>query len=167
MRPIGDAKTLERRRIQAVRYVMRGKHSTAQAAKKFNVSIRMIQLWVLQYRRRGLRGIKARKTPGRPSRMSIGQKKRLERILLNGAQKAGFSTDLWTCPRIARVIENEFGITYHVDHIVRFLGLLGWSVQKPQRRAIERDEDKIAQWKKYRWVQIKKKPESKGQHSHS
>lgn len=167
MRPFGKSKSLEKKRVQAVRYVVQDKHSTAEAAKKCNVSIRSIQLWVAQYRKLGLRGIKLRKTPGRPSRMTAHQKKKLERILLKGAMGCGFSTDLWTCPRIVRVIEDKFGITYHVDHIVRLLGSLGWSAQTPQRRAMERDEKKIKQWKRYRWVQIKKKPKEKEQRLHS
>jgi putative transposase len=68
---------------------------------------------------------------------------RLEKKLLKGAQAAGFPTDLWTCPRVARLISSLFGVTYHVDHIGRLLHMLGWSPQKPERRAIERDEAKI------------------------
>jgi transposase len=83
---------------------------------------------------------------------------RLEKKLLKGAQAAGFPTDLWTCPRVARLISSLFGVTYHVDHIGRLLHMLGWSPQKPERRAIERDEEKIRQWVKHQWPRIKKKP---------
>jgi transposase len=80
----------------------------------------------------------------------------LETILLRGARGAGFSTDLWTCPRIVQVIQKVFGVCYHVDHIGRILRSLGWSPQKPQRWAIERDEAAIQRWVKADWPRVKK-----------
>jgi transposase len=96
--------------------------------------------------------------PGRPSRLDPKAKRRLEKALLRGAVAAGFPTDLWTCPRVARLIEEHLGITYHVDHVCRLLHSLGWSPQKPQRRAIERDEEEIRRWVKQEWRRIKKEP---------
>jgi transposase len=84
----------------------------------------------------------------------------LETYLLDGAQAAGFSTDLWTCPRIRLLIKNKFGILYHVDHLCRLLRRMGWSPQKPESRAIERDEDRIRTWKRIQWPRIKKKPKN-------
>ena len=81
--------------------------------------------------------------PGRPPKLDTKARERLERILLRGAKKADFSTDLWTCPRVAEVIEEQFRRNYHVDHVCRVLHRLGWSPQKPQRRAIEHDEEAI------------------------
>lgn len=167
VRPFGKARFLEKRRIQAVQYVIDEKHSTNEASKKFKVSMRSIQLWVADFHRRGIKGITARPTPGRPARLGIRQKRKLEKILLKGAQKAGFSTDLWTCPRIQKIIKERFGVTYHVDHVIRLLGSLGWSAQKPQRLAMERDEKKIEQWKRYRWAKIKKKPKNQEPHLRS
>ncbi len=77
-------------------------------------------------------------------------------ILLRGAGEAGYMTDLWTCPRIVQVIEKAFGVRYHVDHIGRILHSLGWSPQKPQRRAVERDEAVIQTWAKVDWPRVKK-----------
>ena len=83
---------------------------------------------------------------------------RLERALVRGAQVAGFPTDLWTCPRVAQLIAQRFRIRYHVDHIGRLLHALGWSPQKPARRAVERDEEAIRGWVKQTWPTLKKKP---------
>ena len=77
--------------------------------------------------------------------------------LLKGAKSNGFSTDLWTCPRVAQLIWERFGVDYHVDHIGRLLHGLGWGPQKPQRRAIERDEEAIRRWVNKEWPRIKKK----------
>jgi transposase len=76
--------------------------------------------------------------------------------LLRGAPAWGFETDLWTTRRIARVIHREFGVTLHRAHVGRVLTALNWSCQKPERRALERDEGAIARWKRYRWTRVKK-----------
>jgi transposase len=78
--------------------------------------------------------------------------------LARGAQAAGFATDLWTCPRVAALIQSRWGIWYHVDHICRLLHTLGWSPQRPARVAIERDEERIRTWVRGDWPRIKKKP---------
>ena len=82
----------------------------------------------------------------------------LEKKLLQGAEAAGFASDLWTCPRVAQVIRDQFGVHYHVDHIGRLLKGLGWSPQKPTRRARERNEEEIQRWVKVEWPRLKKKP---------
>jgi putative transposase len=85
------------------------------------------------------------------------QLQQVERVLRNGAQAAGFATDLWTCPRVAQVIARRFGVQYHVDHLRRLLRAMGWSPQKPQRQAVERDEQAIRGWIKETWPRVKKK----------
>ena len=66
------------------------------------------------------------------------------------------ATDLWTCARVQQVIEEKFGVTYHVDHVGRLLHSLGFSPQRPQRRARERNEAAIEHWRRYDWPRIKK-----------
>jgi transposase len=110
------------------------------------------------YRQAGKAGLKKKPVPGRPLKLGKKGRERLERILLRGAKKAGFATDLWTCPRVAEVITRRFAVEYHVDHVCRLLHALGWSPQKPQRRAVERDEEAIEGWVKQQWPRIKKKP---------
>src|SRR3972149_5524339 len=74
----------------------------------------------------------------------------------------GYDTDLWTLKRIARVIRREFKVSYHPSHVWKVLGQLGWSCQRPEKRARERNEKAIARWLRYRWPQIKKRPASPG-----
>lgn len=76
-------------------------------------------------------------------------------MLLDGALKYGYSTDLWTQRRVSEVIGREFGIQYHPNHMWRFLTGLGWSCQKPEKRARERDEAGIQRGKRYQWPHIK------------
>lgn len=101
--------------------------------------------------------MKAKPAPGRPSKLTARQRQRLPRLLLRGAAAWGFETDLWTTTRIATVVKRAFGVRLHRAHVGRVLSGLGWSCQKPERRAVERDEAAIARWKRYRWREIKKK----------
>lgn len=80
----------------------------------------------------------------------------MEKLLLKGAVAAGFPTDLWAWARIAQAIEERFGVRYHADHIGRLMRTLGWSPQKPTRRALKRDETAIATWVKFEWPRVKK-----------
>jgi transposase len=63
---------------------------------------------------------------------------------------------VWTTARIAQLIEKEFQVTYHPDHIGRMMHALGWSHQKPERRALQRNEAAIADWKAKNWTRVKK-----------
>ena len=119
---------------------------------------RSVRRWNAAHRKQGAGGLAARPVPGRPSKLSVRQREQLETMLVRGAAANGFESDLWTCPRVAQVITRRFGIGYHVDHIGRLLRSLGWTPQRPTRRALERDEDGIQRWIKQEWPRIKKKP---------
>src|SRR5579875_2022659 len=83
---------------------------------------------------------------------------RLLRLLLKGAPAHGYRTQLWTTARIAEVIGREFGVHYHRDHVGRLMHSLNWSPQKPETRAVERDDEAIQRWKRKDWPRIKKTP---------
>jgi transposase len=87
--------------------------------------------------------------------------------LLKGAQAAGFDTDLWTCPRVAELVQRRFGVEYHVDHVGRLLHDLGWSPQLPTRHSVERDEAAIQRWVHETWPRVKKTPAAAAQRSSS
>ncbi len=80
------------------------------------------------------------------------------RILLRGAIANGYRTELWTTQRIADVLERNFEIRFHRSHVARLMHRLKWSHQKPDRRALERDEEAIECWKKKEWPRLKKTP---------
>jgi transposase len=89
-------------------------------------------------------------------KLKSAQRRRLVKVLLKGPLARGYRTNLWTTARIAEVIQQEFGVHYHRDHIGRFMHSLNWSHQKPETRAIERDEKAIARWKQKDWPRVKK-----------
>ena len=156
MRPFGSPAELERRRRRAVELLKAGV-SVTKVARRVGCSHSSVILWRNTVRRGGPTALTAKPAPGRPPKLTARQRGRLPRLLLRGASAWGFETELWTTMRIATVIKRAFGVRLHRAHVGRVLTELGWSCQKPERRAIERDEAAIARWKRYRWREIKKK----------
>ena len=157
MRPKGSAETLEERRLIAGRLLLEGK-GVREVSRLTGAVPSSVSRWKKELERGGLEALKGKPHPGRPPRLTRSQKQALEEVLLEGARAAGFSTDLWTLARVTEVIEREFGEQYHPGHVWYILRGMGWSCQKPERRARERDEEAIARWRKEEWSKIKKKP---------
>ena len=157
MRPRGSPDELERRRTRAVDLLEQG-HPPVEVAQMLGVDRRSVRRWNAAYRARGPEGLAKKPACGRPTKLDAKARKQLETMLRKGAKAAGFPTDLWTCPRVAKLIQSRWNVRYHVDHIGRLLRSLGWTPQKPARRAIERDEDGIQGWVEVQWPRIKKKP---------
>jgi transposase len=157
MRPTGTPEELERRRLRALALLSQGK-LPGEVAKLVGVDRRSVRRWKAAIRDDGEKGIRARRASGRPPKLEASDKRKLEGLLLKGPLAAGFGTDLWTCPRVAELIEQQFGVQYHVDHVGRLLHDLGWSPQKPTRRALERDEEEIRRWVREDWQRVKKTP---------
>jgi len=105
--------------------------------------------------RQGVRGLRQAKRTGRPPRLTEQELKDVQRALLKGPAAYGWKTELWTLEREAVVIAITTGIRYHVGHVWRILRQLGWSWQKPARRASERNEEAIASWVREEWPEIK------------
>ena len=113
MRPIGSGKKLAERRLRAVLAIEDGEWTTKEAAHRCKVSMRSIYEWLRRYRGGGSAAISQKVQPGRPSQLSLRDLERLRCLLLKGAKKAGFDSDLWTCSRVVEVIHDNWGIRYH------------------------------------------------------
>jgi transposase len=157
MRPFGSPADLEARRRRAVALLDKGL-GVREVARQIGCAPASVSRWQAEVRSRGPDGVQARPAPGRPRRLTARQRARLLQLLLKGASAQGFSTDLWTLPRVATVITRTFGVTYHPAHVWKILRGEGWSCQKPERRAKERDEVAIQRWRTARWPHIKKRP---------
>ena len=155
MRPKGSAEVLARRRRRALTLLDEGL-SLNEVARRMDCQASSVMRWRDTRDRVGDKVFEVGVSPGRPARLTSAQKKRLVRLLLKGPMAHGYSTDLWTCHRIARLIRREFGVRYHRDHMGRLMHQLGWSYQKPERRALERDEEAIDRWKRKDWPRVKK-----------
>jgi transposase len=157
MRPSGSADLIADRRRRALGFLDEGL-SLHEVARIIECNASSVMRWRDARRKRGDEVFAVRFSPGRPPKLSTAQKRKLGKLLLKGAMARGYSTSLWTTARIANVIEKEFGVRYHPDHVGRLMSWLGWSHQKPERRALERDEERIGRWKTQEWPRIKKKP---------
>jgi transposase len=145
-RPFGTATELERRRRRAVAAVNEGESPEA-VARILGVNRTSIYRWLKAAEQ--FDGLAAKLHPGRPPLLSPEQLRRLEDILLLGPKAHGWHNQLWTCARIVEVIRSHFHIEFHHDHVGRILReRLNWSPHKPEKRARERDEKAIEDWKR-------------------
>lgn len=153
MRPYGKSEQLAKRRRRALNLLESGKR-VKEVAKIIGVTERSIRYWQEEARnpknRSGLR------PPGHPSHLTMEQLKVLEQELLKGAYEHGYAEDYWTLDRIARLIWDKFKVRYHPSSVWHIMKRLGWSNQRPQRRALQRNDETIRHWKHYAWPRIKK-----------
>jgi len=130
----------------------------AQAADAVGVARQTAYTWKAVLDEGGIDALRAMPSRGRPARLDEQQLQALGRMLLDKPTELGFGTELWTLKRIGVLIERRFGVKFGQTQIWRILGGLGFSVQKPERRAIERDEDAVQTWKRKTLPRLKKKP---------
>jgi transposase len=157
MRPRGSAQVLEHRRRRALALLKDGL-SLNGVSRRLACAASSVMRWRNAFRRRGHQAFEVRSSPGRPPKLTSIQQRRLVRLLLQGPLAQGYRTDLWTTARIAEVIQRNFAVRYHPDHVGRLMHKLGWTPQKPESRALQRDEDAVARWKRQEWPRIKKTP---------
>ena len=161
MRPKGSAEELEHRRRRAVKLMREGESPTL-IARILGVSRQSLYRWQ-DMARVGPKGLAAKPPPGRKRRLNDTQLQQLEKLLLKGAQSYGWANDLWTAPRVTEVIRRHFGIKLHPEHVRNILKQrLGWTSQKPERRARERNEKEIARWLHEEFPHIKKRRSQRG-----
>lgn len=146
---------LERRRMKAARLLNEG-NGIRETARLVKASPASVCGWKQKLDQHGVGALRAKPQPGPQPRLDDYQRIRLVWLLLRGARAAGFDTDLWTCPRVAQAIEETFGVRYHAASVWKLLHKLGWSCQKPELRARERDETAIRHWREHDWPRIKK-----------
>jgi transposase len=145
----------EGRRFRAFELKQQG-WSQQEIADALGVSKGAVSQWMKRARQGGIQALKRQPAPGAPPRLSEEQRARVPELLERGAEDYGFRGELWTCKRVAEVIRREFGVSYHPAHVSRLLKALRHSLQKPQRRANQRDEEAIEHWKGKRWPSLKK-----------
>lgn len=155
MRPFGTTKQLAKRRQRALILLRRGQ-TPKQAAQRVGTTARSVRRWQRHAKCSKPKRRLNRRAPGRPSRLSATQIRRLLRALERGAYDYGYAEDYWTLDRITHLIWDFFRVRYHPSSVWHILQRVGWSCQKPQRRSLARDDAAIAHWKHYIWPHIKK-----------
>lgn len=147
----------EGRRLRALELKERGWKQT-EIADALGVTEGAVSQWMKRAREEGVEGLRHKPPPGATPRLSEDERARLPELLARGAEAHGFRGEVWTCERVAIVIRREFGVSYHPAHVSRLLKAFRQSLQKPQRRAEQRDEEAIEHWKEKEWPSLKKGP---------
>jgi len=146
----------EGRRFRAFELKQQG-WSQQHIAEALGVSKGAVSQWMKRARDGGgAEALKRQPAPGARPRLSEDERARLPELLARGAQAHGFRGEVWTCERVAIVIRREFGVSYHPAHVSRVVRALGLSLQKPQRRAEQRNEEAIDNWKDKKWPSLKR-----------
>jgi transposase len=140
-----DFKGMERLRLHAARMFEQG-ISQAEVANRLGTSRQNAHRWYRKWQQGGRDALRAAGRAGRRPKLDARARRKPERALLQGALAHGFDSDLWTCKRVAIVLQRLSGARHHPSHTWHILRPMGWTVQRPERRAIERDEDAIARW---------------------
>jgi transposase len=145
----------EGRRLRAFELKEQGWKQT-QIAHALGVTEGAVSQWMKRARENGVQDLRHKPPPGAPPRLNEQERAKLPELVAQGAEAHGFRGEVWTCERVAEVIWREFGVRYHPAHVSRLLAKLRLSLQKPQRRADQRDEDAIQYWKEKKWPSLKK-----------
>ncbi len=146
-----------KRRVRAARLLQAG-HKPAEVAKIVGAPRQTVYRWKDVLEADGIDALRDMSKGGRPGLLGAEELVRLQIALMEGPTAHGFGTPLWTLKRVRVFIEREFGVRYSEVHVWRLLGQMGFSSQRPERRALERDEAAIEEWKKRTWPGLKKKP---------
>jgi len=156
--PRRDFAAMQERRRLAARLFAAGKRSQAEIARELHISRQSVSRWFEAWQQDKPGWIRGAGRAGRRPKLDKAQCKQVDEALRQGAQAHGFATDLWTLPRVAAVIEQTTGIHYHPGHVWKILAALEWSLQRPAKRARERNDEGRRLWMAKRWPAIKKRP---------
>ena len=132
-------------------------------AEALGVTCGAVSQWVKKAEQGGVATLAKRRGGGPKARLSDSQLQQLPALLEKGPETYGFRGDVWTQPRVAKVIERELGVRFTPQHVGNLLRKIGWSRQKPVKRASQRNESGIAQWRTETWPELKKKPSERSE----
>ena len=149
-----------KKRLKAGRMLLAGK-GCAEVAVTVGVARQTVYTWKGLLDEGGIDALRAVPERGRPAQLDEQQLAAVRATLLRSPTEQGFGTELWTLKRVGVVIERLHGVRFGQTQIWRILGSLGFSPQKPEKRAIERNEDAVRNWKRKTWPSLKKKPSAK------
>jgi len=161
-----STKDKEARRLAAARDLLDGMPQV-EVATKYGVKRQTVHIWKKWLDKKGLDGLTSRPRSGRPTKLNEEQCRALVEVLLKGPREQGFRTDAWNSRRVQRVIEQAFGVEYHVNHVPRLLRSLGFRPRKPDRQALEKDEAAKQAWLETTWEYCKKNSSPAGRSSSS
>lgn len=149
-----------KKRVKAGRMLLKGS-GCAEVALAVGVARQTVYTWKRLLDEGGIDALREVPERGRPAQLDERQLAAVRTAILQKPTEHGFGTALWTLKRVGAVIERLHGVRFSQTQIWRILGSLGFSPQKPEKRAIERNEDAVRSWKRSTWPALKKKPSEK------
>ena len=149
-----------KKRVRAARMLKAGK-GCAEVGLAVGVARQTVYTWKRLLDEGGIDALRAVPEPGRPAQLDAAQLASVRAVVLQSPTEHGFGTELWTLKRVGAVIERMHGVRFGQTQIWRILGSLGFSPQKPEKRAIERNDDAVRHWRRRTWPALKKKPSEK------
>lgn len=159
-----DHAAMEKRRKKAGKLFSED-YSAPEVARRLGVARQVAYRWKSAWDHGGSAALASKGPAGPKPRLTAEQTEQITQALLAGPAVHGYKTALWTLPRVASLIKEMTGIDYHPGHVWRLLGASGFSCQRPERRAVERDDKAIRRWSRTEWPALKKRPASKGEPS--
>jgi transposase len=159
-----DHAAMEKRRKRAGKLFTKD-YSAPEVARRLGVARQVAYRWKSAWEQGGSSALVSKGPAGPKSKLTAEQTQQVTQALLTGPAAYGYKTALWTLPRVASLIEDLTGVGYHPGHVWRLLGASGFSCQRPERRAVERDEKAIRRWQRTDWPALKKRPGNKGEPS--
>jgi transposase len=131
-------------------------------AEALDASPAAVSGWLTTARQHGAEALRSRPRPGAPAKLAADQRQLIADFLWHGPEAYGFRGEVWTCARVARVLDEELGVSYSKSQVSRILKDLGWTPQVPITRAIQRDEEAIARWQQEVWPELRRQARRQG-----
>lgn len=153
MRTRGSAQDLERQRRLAVARVSEG-YDAAEVAEFLGVHPSSVRRWWRAYQKHGDAALAAKSVPGRPPKLTPTRERQVLRWLRENPKSFGFATELWTAKRVALLIESRWGVKFHPNYLNAWLTRRNITPQKPEMRAVERNDGRIERWRTHEWPRI-------------
>ena len=145
------------RRLHAV-LLSHQQHTSGEIARLLEAPRSRVSFWLQQYETHGWEALLEGHRSGRPPALTAAQLSQLDDLVDSGPVAYGFSSGVWTSPMIARVIAEEFGVSYHAGHVRKLLKGMGFSVQRPRRQLAKADPVAQDRWQRYTYPRLKKTP---------
>jgi transposase len=117
---------------------------------------RAVNGWVAAHRTAGDEGLRGKTHPGAKPKPSNRQEASVLSWLARSPRSSGYETNLWTPRRLAELIAKRFGVRFSSNYLAEWLIKRGDAPQKPETRAIERNNVAIGRWLADDWPRIKK-----------
>jgi putative transposase len=145
----------EQRRLLAAK-LFKKNIPQAEIARKLRVTPAAVNYWHIAWEKNGIKGLKSKGPTGFPSKLTPQKRVSFKEAVLKGPKAYGYETNLWTLERLSAVMKKSVGIKFGHNHTWEIVRELGFTPQKPQLKAKERNEQAITEWKKKRLPGLKK-----------